>query len=228
MDRQGIERRRKTLTAASMILAPALFFASDAVWPVTSTDADDILADATGSTGRVYLGAGLALLAFVAMAGAVLGLAHLLHERRPALALIGGGLGLAGIVGGAAATSAVGLVLSEAPGRDPLIMTNLIDDLMDKATPIFITSLLLSVGLIILAVGLAQARVVAWPAAVGLEVSALVLGVAVPLAWKPVILVAELVLLASLGSIGVQVLGETDEEWEHTPEFHGFGRPVTA
>jgi hypothetical protein len=38
-------------------------------------------------------------------------------------------------------------------------------------------------------------------------------------------IVAAAFLVVGLGSIGRMVLSETDEAWEHTPEYEGF-RPV--
>jgi hypothetical protein len=80
----------------------------------------------------------------------------------------------------------------------------------------------------VLATGLYKSRVVAPWSAVALGVAAVVLAVANPLGAKPIILAAEVVLLAGLGSIGWMIMTETTEEWEHTPEFHGYGAPVTA
>ncbi|HLF40286.1 MAG TPA: hypothetical protein VI854_02310 [Acidimicrobiia bacterium] len=157
-----------------MIAAPIFFIASDSVWPITSSEAVDMLDDATGSTGRAYSATILGLVALTLMAGAVIGLAHLLHERRPGLAM------------------------------------------------------LLNVGLVVLAVGLYRARVVASWSALALGVGAIALAVANPIAVKPVILAAEVVLLAGLGSVGWLILTETEEEWEHTPEFSGYGSAVTA
>lgn len=228
MDRQRAEANRKSLTAACMIAAPVLFLASDAIWPVTSSEPEDMLADAIGATGRVYAGTLLALAALVLMVGAVIGLAHLLRERRPGLALVGGALSLTGIVAIAAAFGALGIVLAEAAGGDATSGAQLVEDVMNRAFPAFILGMLVNVGLIVLATGLYTSRVVAPWSAVALGVGALVLAVANPLGAKPVILAAEVVLLAGLGSIGWMIVTETDEEWEHTPEFHGYGAAATA
>jgi hypothetical protein len=228
VDRQRAEVNRKSLTAACMIAAPVLFLASDSIWPVTSSESEDMLADATGATGRVYAGTLLALAALVLMVGAVIGLAHLLRERRPGLAVVGGALGLTGIVAIAAAFGALGIVLAEATGDEVTSGGRLVDDVMNRALPAFILGMLLNVGLVVLAIGLYKSRVVATWSAVALGVAAVVLAVANPLGAKPVILAAEVVLLAGLGSIGWMIMTETDEEWEHTPEFHGYGAPATA
>ena len=42
------------------------------------------------------------------------------------------------------------------------------------------------------------------------------------IASVPFVIVAAAVLLVGLGSTGLLVLRESDAEWEHTPEFHGF------
>src|SRR5687768_4622811 len=63
VDRERVESKRKTLTAACMIAAPILFLASDSIWPVTSSEPKDMLADAINNTGRVYAATLLALAA---------------------------------------------------------------------------------------------------------------------------------------------------------------------
>ena len=47
-------------------------------------------------------------------------------------------------------------------------------------------------------------------------------------AIKPLVLASEVLMLVGLGAVGWQVIAEPDEEWEHTPEFHGFAKAVTA
>ena len=228
MDQTRAEHMRKTLTAVSMVLAPLCFVVSDLLWPVTHTKAADVLADATGSTGAVYTAMVFGLLGMVFMMGAVLGLAHMLHERRPGMAMTGAGLALIGILGIAGGITGSGLVLFEAaqPKRDTAAMVSLIHDLYRSAVPILIVTLLLSVGVVVMAVGLYMARVVAqWSAAL-IGIAAVAIGICQPLAFKPGIVIADVVLLAGLGSIGWTVLAETDEEWEHTPQFHGFARPA--
>jgi hypothetical protein len=229
VERERVESKRKTLTAACMIAAPILFLASDSIWPVTSSEPEDMLADAINNTGRVYAATLLALTAMVLMVGAVIGLAHLLRERRPGLAVVGGALGLTGIVSIAAAFGAFGIVLAEVGAGDEVAArAEFLEDVMGRALPAFILGMLLNVGLIVLATGLYKARVVASWSAVALGVGAVVLAVANPLGAKPVILAAEVVLLAGLGSIGWLILTETEEEWEHTPQLRGYGSPVPA
>jgi hypothetical protein len=56
---------------------------------------------------------------------------------------------------------------------------------------------------------------------------AVALNIAFPLGSVTLAIVGAAVLFVGLGSIGRMILTETDEEWEHTPEFHGF-RPAAT
>lgn len=228
MDHTRAEHLRKTLTAASMVVAPACFVVSDLLWPVTHTKAADILADASGSTGAIYTSMIFAVVGMVFLVGAVFGLAHMLHERRPGMAMAGAGMAIIGILAVVGVVGLGGELLFEAaqPKRDSAAMVSLIHDVYRSAAPLFILTLLLSVGMVVLAVGMLRARVVASWSAICVGVAAIALGVGQPLALKPLIVIADVVLLAGLGSIGWTVLAETDDEWEHTPVFHGFARPA--
>jgi hypothetical protein len=61
--------------------------------------------------------------------------------------------------------------------------------------------------------------------AVFVAVGALVFGFAIAVAMNWLTIVAAAFLVVGLGAIGRMVLRETDEAWEHTPEYEGF-RPV--
>jgi hypothetical protein len=212
-----------------MVLAPLCFLVGDALNPITHTKTADVLADATGNTGRLAWAVAFGLAGTVLMVGAVIGLAHMLHERRPAVAMAGGALALVGLTAIAGIISLQGMLVYEAvqPGRNLAQMTSLVDDVMTGPMVVLgVATFLLSIGVIVLAVGLARSHVVAMWQALCLAVAAVALGVGNPLALKPLLLVGDVVLVAGLASIGVMVLGETDAEWEHTPEFHGFSRGV--
>jgi hypothetical protein len=226
MEATRSEHQRKTITGVCMIAAPIALLASDALWPVTSTGVEDMVADATGHTGQVYGAVMLGVLGFMLLTGAVLGLAHLLHERRPTAALVGGAMALGGIVAGAAAYGAIGMLMSEVVGvsRGALLL----DDVMNRTGPLFLLSMFIGIGMIVLAVGLTRAEVVAPWTAYCIIAAAIGISIGNAATIKPLILAAEIAMLAGLGTIGYQVLSETDEEWVHTPTFHGFGGAVTA
>jgi hypothetical protein len=61
--------------------------------------------------------------------------------------------------------------------------------------------------------------------AVSVATGAILLGIAFGAALNCLAIVAAAFLVVGLGAIGRMVLRETDEAWEHTPEYEGF-RPV--
>jgi len=105
-------------------------------------------------------------------------------------------------------------------------MRDLIHDVMGSGMGVFAFTWLLSIGMIVLAYGVFRTKVAASWSAICIAVAAVGAAIGNPLAVKPLIVVADVVLLVGLGSIGWTVLAETDEEWEHTPQFHGFARPA--
>jgi uncharacterized membrane protein YdjX (TVP38/TMEM64 family) len=61
--------------------------------------------------------------------------------------------------------------------------------------------------------------------AIFVAVGAIVFGFAIGTAMNWLAIVGAAFLVVGLGAIGRMVLRETDEAWEHTPEYEGF-RPV--
>jgi large-conductance mechanosensitive channel len=89
-------------------------------------------------------------------------------------------------------------------------------------------SLALTIGFLVLALGLYRARAVHWSTAGALGAGAVVLQIGffmgTVMAW---FIVATAILLVAFVAMGRMVLMETDEEWDHTPQFRGF-RPVAS
>jgi hypothetical protein len=94
--------------------------------------------------------------------------------------------------------------------------------------PFFIGAFAFGAGFLLLAWGLWMARAVHWTMAVCMAAGAVAINIAFPAGSLTLAIVGAAVLFVGLGSIGRIVLAETDEDWEHTPEFRGFGGPVTA
>jgi hypothetical protein len=82
-----------------------------------------------------------------------------------------------------------------------------------------------ALGMACLAIGLYRARAVQSWMAISVATGAILLGVAFGAALNWLAIVAAAFLVVGLGAIGRMVLRETDEAWEHTPEYEGF-RPV--
>ena len=77
-------------------------------------------------------------------------------------------------------------------------------------------------GLVVLAFGLYRARAVQSTWAMCIAAGAVLLAVGAYAESDIVAIVGAAVSLVGLGSTGLMVLSETDEEWEHTPEIEGF------
>jgi hypothetical protein len=170
---------RKLVAGACMVLAPlALLMAmvfepkigmSENAYVIGKVGDPD-----TGQIEQVLLVAGLVL-----MVPAVLGLMHMLRERRVELGHLGGAIALLGL-----------LVLPWA----------------------------FMAGLAVLAIGVYAARAVQPAWALCLVAGAALLGFGAIAESEILAIVGAAVTLVGMGSTGLMVLGETDEEWEHTPE----------
>jgi hypothetical protein len=93
--------------------------------------------------------------------------------------------------------------------------------------PLLIVPWLAVIGYAVLAMGLYRGRVVDWWMSAMLALGALGITLAGPLASIAVGIVGAALFLVGSGSIGMIVLRESDADWEHTPDYHGF-RPAAG
>ena len=222
---------RKTVAGLCMILAPALFLVSAILAPSSDNDAGAILRAVADDPDRFYLSTVIGIAGTVLLLPALLGLMHMLREKEVAFGHVGGGLVLLGAL---VFMLFWGVSLMEwqmvREGADTAQMTALLDRFMDTTgtAVFFLFGLAFTIGLIVLALGLMRARAVHWSTAVALAAGAVVLQVAFFVGSEAAYyVVAAAILLVGFGSVGLMVLAETDEEWEHTPEHRGF-RPIAT
>jgi hypothetical protein len=109
--------------------------------------------------------------------------------------------------------------------REAVALLERLNDTAGILIPFVLVSFGFALGLACLAVGLYRARVVQSWMAVSVATGAILFGFAVGTAMNWLAIVAAAFLVVGLGAIGRMVLRETDEAWEHTPEYEGF-RPV--
>jgi hypothetical protein len=156
----------------------------------------------------------------VVLVGAVLGLAHLIHERRPAQAIVGGALGVVG------AMSLCAVAFAEATYGANMGRTGASGDVLDAfsataAQPasvvILIGALMGPLGAIVLGSGIYTAEVAPRWTAIALMVGGFCLIVGLPLNIMPLAIAGAALQLLAMAPIGFMVFGETDEEWMHTP-----------
>jgi hypothetical protein len=162
------------------------------------------------------------LIAFVAVlfGAAVIGLAHLLHERRPGQAIVGGALGVVGAMALCAvafAEATFGAAMGRNANGAGVLDTFTAVSTSPAALVILIGALMGPIATIVLGQGLYRSDVVPRWTAMALMLGGACLTVGLPTNVMVLSIVGAALHVVALAPIGVMVLGETDEEWMHTP-----------
>jgi hypothetical protein len=219
-------RFRKTVAGIGMVAAPLLFLASAIVSPRLESEEGAQLAVVAGDMDRWFASSMLGVLSLLALVPAILGLMHMLRERESGLGHVGGGLALLGAMltmGGAAISLVVWQMA--AAGADQAEMADLYARLHDTAgvaIPFFFGGFALAAGLVALCAGLVRAKAVHAALALSLAAGACLFAVGAATYSAGVVIVAAVLATIGLVPIGRQVLAESTEDWEHTPEVGGF------
>ena len=219
---------RKMVAGACMVVAPFVLLVAMVIHPASDMDEATQVATIADNLDAWYVAHLLAFVSIVLVIPAVLGLMHMLRERQVALGHVGGGLAILGLLA-LTGLVAMELVLWQMAGAGNTAETVALLERLNETAGIVIPFVLLSfgfsLGMATLAVGLYRARAVQSWMAVLVAVGAILFGFAVATAMNWLAIVAAAFLVVGLGAIGRMVLRETDEAWEHTPEYEGF-RPV--
>ena len=221
---------RKMVAGCCMVLAPLVLLGAEIVHPEEKTNAGDQLAVVANNLDQWYVAHLMAAIAVVLMVPAVLGLMHMLREREVVYGHVGGALAMLGLlaIAGIVAMELVlwqmGTIGANAQMTD---LANRLTDTTGIVVPFFVVAFGFMLGLICLAIGLYRARAVQSWMSLFLIVAAVGFGIEFSAASNVFGIVGASFLLVGLGSIGRMVLTETDEDWEHTPEYKGF-RPLAG
>jgi hypothetical protein len=221
---------RKTVAGFCMVVAPLLMLVAMVIHPERQTDEGAQLAVIRDNQDAWYATHLLLLIGVILAVPVVLGLMHMLRERETAWGHVGGGFAMLGLMALFGLVTINGLVAWQMAVGDGAEMTALWERLTDTAgvfLPIYLMSLLFALGMVVLAGGLYRARAVQSWMALFAAIGAVALTVGAAVASGVVAIVGAALLLVGLGSIGRMVLAESDEEWEHTPEYKGF-RPLAG
>lgn len=216
---------RKMVAGAAMIGAPLFALLAYVVTPKLHTDEGAQLGSIAAHADRFMAATLLSAAAVVCAIVATLGLMHMLRERRPAHAAIGGTLAFAGLAAWLCQMG-VGFMLWQMTkdGVQPSDVTayqGLLDS-FGSALVLFWMPVLTAAGYLVLSMGMFGAKVVdGWMAAM-IGIAPVMLVIAGLAASIPVGLIGAALLLVGLGATGLAVLRETDADWEHTPEWRGF------
>jgi hypothetical protein len=221
---------RKSIAGMCMIAAPLVLLAGVILHPEQKSNVGDQLAVVADNMDAWFVAHLMILIALVLAVPAVLGLMHMLREREVAFGHVGGGLAMVGLLattGVVAIDGFVGWQAAEAPSAEMTALFERVTETAGVVIPFFVMSLAFSVGMLFLAAGLYRARAVqSWTAAM-LGVGSVALAVGGLVASDILSIVGAAVFLVGFVQVGRMVLRESDEDWEHTPEYSGF-RPLAG
>jgi hypothetical protein len=222
---------RKTVAGACMLLAPLLFLIAFVISPELETEAGKQLSVAADDVDRFYVANLVALIGLMLVVPAILGVMHMIRERRPTYSGLGGTLALIGVFASMVGQG-VALVMWEMArhGADSAANTAVVDGVLHDAgtvLPIYILGYVGVIGVLVLAAGLWMARVVDWWMALFFAAGIVCINVAFPAGLLALAIVGSALALVGLGSMGLMVLRESDADWEHTPDYRGM-RPAAG
>jgi hypothetical protein len=222
---------RKLVAGTCMVLSPLLMLVAMVVHPGLEREAAAQYAAIADNLDAWYLTQLLMLISTLLAFPAVLGLMHMLREREVAFGHLGGGLGLIGLVAFTGVVAIGGFAawaMAKTGDRGAAVaLLDRLDGSTALAIPFFYGSFAFTLGALLLAFGLYRARAAQSWMAICLAAGALVFAVGGGAATGWLTIVGAAVLFVGLGSVGRMVLTESDEDWEHTPEYRGF-RPLAG
>jgi hypothetical protein len=207
----------RTLTGLCLILGPLLYLVAQIVGPdVDDDDKVKELADVAAHKGAYLTSAVIFLVAALVTVVSMVGVIHLFRGRRVTLGQVAGGLLLIGntVIVGFYAFSTVEYEMVNQSGLDRQQMAKLLDKGQEAASgaPLFILFLLgIVLGLILLSIASWRRRVVPVWAAAAIAATAVVGFIAES---KGVQAASFALLLVGFGTLGLKVLGMSDEEWD--------------
>jgi hypothetical protein len=219
---------RKLVAGACMVVAPLVLLVAMVIHPASDTNEATQVATIADNLDAWYVAHLLAFISIGLMVPAVLGLMHMLREREVASGHLGGGLAMVGLLAFAGIVGmemAMWQMVAGGSTREAVGLLERLNDTTGIVIPFLLVSFGFSLGLACLAYGLLRARFVQSWMAIFVAVGAIVFGFAIGTAMNWLAIVGAAFLVVGLGAIGRMVLRETDEAWEHTPEYEGF-RPV--
>ena len=213
------ERLRKTICGSCLIAAPALLLVGGLLHPKETTDPARQYEIIASNVDRWELAHWIITVSMLLMVGAVLGLAHQLHEQRPAEGILGGAVALVGVLALFAVAAAETVVVPELGRSSEAGAAALYERIFafgsTRWTVLLVAVLLLPVGLVAMSYGLYRAQAAATWAVGALGLGALLFAVALPTGSAVVFAIGLAALLVGMAPIGWEVLGETDEQWQH-------------
>ena len=221
---------RKMVAGASMVFGPLLLLVAFVASPRLETEAAAQLRVAAEHVDRFYLVNLLAMIGVALLVPAVLGLMHMVRERRPVHGAVGGGLTVLGLLATMASFGIAFAIWQMADDGVQAADVTLLDSIIDSAgimIPITIVGFVGCLGFVVLMLGMYRGQVVDWWMALCAATGVVLINIAFPAGVLALAIVGSALLVVGLGAIGVMVVRESDADWEHTPDYGGW-RPAAT
>ena len=205
-----------------MLAAPLPMLVGALLHPDSGNSASAHVAAISENPGRNYASHTAILVGLVLFVGVILGLVHLLRERAPVAANVGGALAIVGVFGAASIVAVDGLAFSQIgqPEANAQEMAAVFDRIMESAGARAIAvvgALSFLLGMLTLAYGLWRARAM-WPwLAPGVAAAAIALFAGQVTDNPLVFAIAFSVYLVTLAPLGWATLTQSDDEWAGAP-----------
>jgi hypothetical protein len=221
---------RKTVAGLCMVLSPLLMLAAFVISPRLETEAAAQLRVAAEHVDRFYIVNLVAMVGVALLIPAVLGLMHMVRERRPFEGAVGGGLTILGLLATMASFGfafAIWQMVSDGVQASDVTLLDNLNNTTGIVVPIYIVGFVGCAGFVLLMLGMFRAHVIDWWMALFAAAGAVCINVAFPAGVLALAIVGSALMLVGVGSIGLMVLRESDADWEHTPDYHGW-RPAAG
>jgi uncharacterized protein DUF4386 len=203
-------RFNRTVLGGSMIGAALTMLGASLFWPAIKSDESAQIAAIAQHPARYYLCTILILASSMLLVPAIIGLMRLSAERSPRLTNIGGTLAVLGsLIAVGDSTSQLVIWQMAARGADRAQMAALLhrfDNVAGAALVFTVGGLSVMIGMVLLSIALYRSRTVPAWAAAGLPVGTVLNVVGFTSGSVGILIVSSVVLLASLGWIGLRVL----------------------
>lgn len=215
-------RLRRLGAGLCMIGAPLTLLVGALLHPDSGGSTSAHIAAIAANPGRNYASHTTILVGLVLFLGVIMGLVHLLRQRAPAAANVGGALAIVGLFGATSIVAVDGIAFTQIgqPDADAQEMAALLDRIMEStgARAIAVVGALsLLVGMLVLAYGLWRTRAGHSWVAPGVAAAAIVFFVGQVTDSRVIFTVAFAAYLVTLGLLGRTVLTQSDDEWEGQP-----------
>ena len=210
----------KAICGLCLVLAPAALLVGGLLHPEETPDATRQFEIIAADVGRWELAHWIISASMLLMVGAAVGLAHLLRERRPAEGIIGGAATIVGAMALFAVATSEAVTMAELGRSETAEAAALFGRIFESAARwvLLVPVMLLPLGLIVMSYGMYRARVTETWAAGCVALGSVGFAISLPTGSPVAFAIGLALMFVGLARIGLSVLTETDQQWQHPPE----------